>query len=118
MFLVTLGSQATAQMTVMIPAYTMTCFPENPVMGPDGRAHEYGPYKMQWDGQNRVIVKNPSAGPEEMGTAYRVKRVSRKVALMQSQTGTARLRAQVDFERGSVRYDYGRVDECTVTKNE
>jgi hypothetical protein len=116
MFLVTLGSHATAQMTVMIPAYTMTCFPENPVMGPDGSAHQYAPYKMAWDGQNRVIVKIASAGPEEMGTAYRVKRVSRKIVLMQSQTGTHAYTLKLDFERGSVTYDYGRMDECKVTE--
>lgn len=41
LFLVAFGSNATAQMTVMIPAYEMTGVPNNPVTGPDDEAHQY-----------------------------------------------------------------------------
>ena len=115
-FLATTGSNATAQV-IMKPVYTMTCFPENPVRGPDGSAQQYAPYKMAWDGQNRVIVTSAAAGPE-LGAAYQVKRTSPKSALMQSRTGSHSYALKLDFERGSVTYDYGRIDECTVTKNE
>jgi lysozyme inhibitor LprI len=114
LFLVTFGSHAMAQMTVMIPAYEMTCVPKNPVTGPDGIAHQYAPYQLAWDGQNRMIIR--LAGTDGMGNAVRVKRVSEKIALMQSSGGTHAYAVRLDFQRGSAAYDYGRVDKCTVAE--
>ena len=113
LFLVTFGSHATAQMTVMIPAYKMTCVPKNPVTGPDGIAHQYAPYEVAWDGQNRMIIR--LAGVDGMGNAVRVKRVSEKIALMQSSGDIHAYAVRLDFQRGSAAYDYGCVDKCTFT---
>lgn len=116
LFLATFGSPSTAQMTVMIPVYEMTCVPTNPVMGPDGVAHQYAPYQVAWDGQNRMIIKPAGADGSSLGSAVDVKRVSEKVVFMKSSGGAHSYSVKLDFERGSAVYNYGRVDKCTVTE--
>lgn len=116
LFMVALSSHATAQMTVMIPAHAMTCVPNNPSMGPDGVAHEYAPYEVAWDGQNRMIIRKP--GSDGLGSAVNVERVSEKIALMQSSGGAHGYAVMLDFQRGSAAYNYGRVDKCIIAQSD
>ena len=102
-------SPAMAQATIMIAAYEMICTPENPVLGPDGSAHEYAAYRVSWDGQNTVIV---ALAGRDGGNVARVQRASKTVAVLQAGVGANAYSVRLDFGRGRAAYNYGRIDRC------